>query len=213
MKILCLGLLIVCCCLTGVVKGDAFTDDDPRRCLSEITYALENADPVSFERLVDLDVIIEQAVDHFLREASKPEIAAQLPPMLTLFFSQAVSEGKGGPLQSLMIMTARSFILDGVSSGAFGGRATNSNSTITPLFANASQGRKEICDIGEYRLYTLGDNSKNWLVPFKIHDIDNGRTYPIIGRIEQKDKTFRLIGVENLAELFLLLQREIGQME
>lgn len=175
----------------------------PRQCLLEAGKAIDAADVSAFERLVDVDAILEEALDLFLREAQKPEVARQLPPMLAILFSQAGPRDSGvGTVRSLLLSESRAFVLNGVSSGAFAGReptGKDAQGLLAPLFANASTGRKEIRSVGRAR--PDGSGAQGWLVPFVVHDAGNGRDYEVLGRVSLVEKAFRLTSVKNLDAL------------
>lgn len=175
----------------------------PRQCLLEAGKAIDAADVSAFERLVDVDAILEEALDLFLREAQKPEVARQLPPMLAILFSQAAPRDSGvGTVRSLLLSESRAFVLNGVSSGAFAGReptGKDAQGLLAPLFANASTGRKEIRSVGRAR--PDGSGAQGWLVPFVLHDAGNGRDYEVLGRVSLVEKAFRLTSVKNLDAL------------
>lgn len=175
----------------------------PRQCLLEAGKAIDAADASAFERLVDVDAILEEALDIFLREARKPEVARELPPMLAILFSQAASRDSGAStVRSLLLSESRAFVLNGVSSGAFAGReptGKEAQGLLAPLFANASTGRKEIRSVGRARPDASG--AQGWLVPFVVHDAGNGRDYEILGRLSPVENGFRLTSVKNLDAL------------
>ena len=50
---------------------------DPRQCVADVGRAIDAADAAAFERLVDVDAILDAALTLFLRDAQKPEIAAR----------------------------------------------------------------------------------------------------------------------------------------
>ena len=114
---------------------------DPRQCVLEAGRAVDAADTAAFERLVDVDSILEQALDIFVRQARAPQGAKDLPPMLALLFSQAASkDGASGNVRSLLLSESRAFVLNGVASGAFAGRkvtGAEAQGLLAPLFADA----------------------------------------------------------------------------
>ncbi|WP_302737477.1 hypothetical protein [uncultured Desulfovibrio sp.] len=205
-----LGLLpyIFCCLFLGLglfsmlspSPARAANTADPRQCLVEVGQAIDAADAAVFERLVDVDAILGAALTLFLRDVQKPEVADQLPPLLAVMFSQAASGDAGGnKLRDLLFSEARAFVINGVSSGAFAGRAPSGGSAqgmLAPLFADASTGRKEIRRIGQAR-----PDGHGWLVPFVVHDAGNAESYPVLGRLSPVENGFRLTSVENLEEL------------
>ena len=173
---------------------------DPRQCVADVGRAIDAADAAAFERLVDVDAILDAALTLFLRDAQKPEVAARLPPLLAVMFSQAASGDSGGNnLRNLLFSDARAFVINGVSSGAFAGRTPSGGAAqglLAPLFADASTGRKEIRRIGQAR-----SDNRGWLVPFVVHDAGNGENYEVLGRVSPVENGFRLTSVENLEEL------------
>lgn len=163
-------------------------------------------DVAAFERLVDLDAILGEALHLFLRETQKPEVARQLPPLLAMLFSQAAAQDSGGVnLRSLLFGEARAFVLNGVASGAFAGASPRqaAQGLLDPLFADASTGRKEIREIGQARR-----DGRGWLVPFVVHDAGNGEDYSVLGRVSPLDNGCRLTAVENLEELLRRISEE-----
>ena len=145
--------LIGCLLLAGIFAlADASRAADPRQCPADIAQAIEAGDAAAFERLVDVDAILNEALTLFLAEMRKPEVANQLPPVLALMFAQAGSGGEGGAnIRNLLFTETRAFVLNGVSSGAFAGRTPtgqDARGILAPLFAGASTGRKEIRRIG-----------------------------------------------------------------
>lgn len=173
---------------------------DPRQCVADVGRAIDAADAAAFERLVDVDAILDAALTLFLRHAQKPEIADRLPPLLAVMFSQAASGDSGGSnLRTLLFSETRAFVINGVSSGAFAGRAPSGDAAqglLAPLFAGASTGRKEIRHIGQAR-----PDNQGWLVSFVVHDAGNDESYEVLGRVSPMENGFRLTSVENLEAL------------
>jgi len=220
------GVLVFTLCLFPALTSFGiepdFAPDDPRHCLTRVASALETADSAAFAQAVDVDTILVQVLDFMAAEAARPDGASQLPPILALLFSRAAGDGvDAASVRALLMGAARAFVLDGVGSGAFAGREADPSHTSTgglfsPLFADASLGRKEICLVGEARLVPANLPNANtvsgdWLVPFSVHDAGNGETYPVLGRIRREGTDFRLVGVENLPELYSLIRSEIEQ--
>ena len=105
--------------------GFAIAAADPRQCIMEAGSAVEKSDVAAFEKQVDVDAILEQALNLFVRRAQDPEAAKDLPPMVALLFTQAAS--KEGNVRSLLLNETRAFVLNGISSGAFAGRKPSGN--------------------------------------------------------------------------------------
>lgn len=190
----------------GAHGAGATTDAGaPARCLAEAQRAIDNADVTAFERQVDVDAILEQALDLVMQIMAQPETADRMPPLLALVFSQAAGGG-GAAVRNLLKDEARAFILGGVASGAFAGRkpsGSGAGGLLAPLFADASLGRKEIRDAGA----PVADG-EGWLVPFVVHDAGNGLDYAVTGRFSPTETGCRLTSVDNLGELVERIRQE-----
>lgn len=199
---LLLALLLALLPAYGAFAGDAGA---PARCLAEVGQAIDKADVAAFERQVDVDAILEQALDLVLQIMSRPETADRMPPLLALVFSQAAGNG-GAPVRNLLKGEARAFILNGVASGAFAGRKPSGNAAgglLAPLFADASLGRKEIREVG-----AATPDGEGWIMPFVVHDAGNGQDYAVTGRFSPTETGCRLTSVENLGELVERIRQE-----
>ena len=177
----------------------------PARSLAEAQRAMDQADVAAFERQVDVDAILEQALDLVTQIMAQPETADRMPPLLALVFSQAAGNG-GGTVRNLLKGEARAFILNGVASGAFAGRTPSgaaAGGLLAPLFADASLGRKEIREVGAAQ-----PDGGGWLAPFVVHDAGNGQDYAVVGRFSPTETGCRLTSVENLAELVERIRQE-----
>lgn len=175
----------------------------PRDCLLGIATAVEKGDSEAFAQDVDLDAILNQVMTVFLQEVQKTENLPYLPPMLTLMFSQAAGQDT---IKQLLLQEGKAFVLNGVASGAFAGKKlapSQQHGLFAPLFAYASTGRKEIRDIGDPMKTENG-----LLLPFTIHDYGNDHDYAIIGRVVKDGDKFRLVGIENLDQLFNQIRKE-----
>lgn len=178
---------------------------DPREHIEEIGRAIDSADAQIFAELVDMDALLNNALNVFVEEASRPENARRIPPMIALILPQLRLEGPS-PVKDLLLGEAKNFVLAGISSGAFAGRRSNisgGSSMLAPLFAQASMGRKEIRDIGEPRRTATG-----WLVPFVIYDHDNGYEYPVRALLEYRGTDLKVTGLENMRQLIYQIGEE-----
>ncbi|MDE7371800.1 MAG: hypothetical protein K2N07_08710 [Desulfovibrio sp.] len=202
---LLLALLLAFLHVSGASAASAEDAGAPARCLAETARAIDNADVAAFERQVDVDAILEQAMGLLMQVMAQPETADRMPPLLALVFSQAAGDG-GAAVRSLLKNEARAFILNGVASGAFAGRTPTGKAAgglLAPLFADASQGRKEIRETGAAVL-----DGEGWIMPFVVHDAGNGQDYAVTGRFSPTENGCRLTSVENLGELFERIRRE-----
>lgn len=204
MKFLPLLLLLF---LLPLIPGQTYAAP-PDDCLKQIGEAMDNGDAAAFEQLIDIDGILNSSLDLFLAEAQKSENASRLAPMLAILFSQAAGQG-GQAIRNLLMQEAKAFVLNGVSSGAFAGRKPDSSQAqgmLAPLFANASLGRKEIRGMGE----PVSDDD-GWYMPFTVHDYGNDQDYAIVGRFEPVAGGVKLVGIENLDQIFNQIRREAAE--
>ncbi len=206
-------LLAVVMCLLAAFPGIARAAASPQGCLAAVTAAVEAHDADAFAQQVDMDGILAEVVNRLLEEAARPENAASLPPLLSLMLSGAAMAGDGGAsVRALLCSEARAFVRNGIASGAFAGHAPagdlRQEGLVAPLFRDASQGRKQIHAVGQARRVEGG-----WIMPFRVHDHGNGNDYPVLGRFSEAQGTVRLVGVENLAELFARIREEAADLE
>lgn len=202
------SVLLCFLCAAGIVFFSAAqASSDPRQCVLAAGEAIDGADAVAFERAVDLDSLLEQALDVFLRKAQQPGVAEKLPPMLAILFAQSArSDETGTSIRALLRKEARAFVVNGIASGAFAGKKPTGQAAqglLAPLFADASTGRKEIRQVGTARA-----DAKGWLVPFVLYDWGNGQSYEIVGRIVKKNDALQLVSLANMDALVQLILEE-----
>lgn len=175
----------------------------PDTCLQQISSAIENEDVEAFQQAIDMDALLNNSVELWLRNLQNSDSA--LSPVLKLLLAQMNTQG-GQAIRNMLLLEAKAFVLNGVSSGAFAGREPEFNQSqgvLAPLFANASLGRKEIRGTGE-----PAADGDGWLMPFNLHDYGNDSDYLIIGRFEPANGSARLVGIENLEQLFEQIQKD-----
>jgi hypothetical protein len=206
LKHLCLLFTLFFFTLSAVSAADS--PIAAARCPVLIGQAMDAADVETFEKLVDVNAILNAGLDIFLRDLEAMQATGDVPPMLALLFSPlAVRNAAAEQARGLLIAETRAFVLNGVASGAFAGRPPSGPSAqglLAPLFAEASTGRKEIRDIGA----PARAQGEDWLVPFMVHDFGSGEEYPVIGRLSPVGDGFRLVAVENLTELIRRVNEE-----
>ena len=203
------GASVLLLAAMAMQAGFAFATADPRQCILEAGSAVDKSDVAAFEKQVDVDAILEQALNLFVRRAQDPEAAKDLPPMVALLFTQAAS--KEGNVRSLLLNETRAFVINGISSGAFAGKKpspTASQGLLAPLFADASTGRKEIKNVGQARR-----DGEAWLVPFVVHDGGNGESYDVTGRVTTVNGAMRLTSVANMESLLRKVAAESRAVE
>lgn len=205
-------LLLACCLCLFPVAARALSSDAARACVIEAGNAVDNADAACFEQLVDMDAVLDEAVDLFVEEARKPENSSLLPPMLALMFSgAAMAEDNGLGVRQLLVSEMRAFVLNGIASGAFAGKKRqdfSSQGMVAPLFDAVSLGRKEIRQVG-----TPVRRGADWIVPFVLRDHGNGNDYAVRVRVSDTGGSPRVVAVDNLRQLFVILGREAGALE
>lgn len=201
----CRLVLPASCLFFLLSAGLAAAASDPRELILEIREAIDSSDAASFSRLADMDALLGSAIDVFAEDASKPENAARVPPAVALLLPRLLSGGSPR-VRDMLLGEIKSFVLAGVSSGAFAGGKpdkTKFKGAIAPLFANASLGRKEIKDIGAPRPAGSG-----WIVPFTVRDHGNGNEYRVQGRVEPGRDGLKLTGVDNTLQLIRQIREE-----
>lgn len=192
-------------CLPGLVRAQ-----DARAHVEEIARAIDSADVEMFTELVDMDAILNNALDVFVQEVSRPENAKRVPPMLAMIVQQ-LKAGAPSPIKDLLLGEAKNFVLEGIASGAFAGRKPDLSKNpgmMAPLFAQASMGRKEIRDIGEPTR-----TSNGWIVPFVIYDHDNEYEYPVRALLEYKGTDLKMTGLENMRQLIYQIGEESAAVQ
>lgn len=192
-------------CVAGQ-SGVLAAEPDPAAHIAAIDQAVADADSESFKKMVDLDAILADALNTFVAEASRPENARRLPPMLAMLVAQLSGKSVPAPLKELLLGEARNFVLTGIASGAFAGRKADLSGATglsAPFFANASLGRKSVVHIGSPR--QAGDA---WLVPFTVHDEDNGQDYELVGRVVSGANGLLLSGIDNMRQLIYQIGEE-----
>jgi hypothetical protein len=204
------GPCALCCLFLSAMTPVAASTADASlaaRCPAQIGLAIDAADTAAFEKLVDIDAILNEGFNIFLRDLEAMQEAGDIPPLLALLFSPAAMRNAAGEqIRALLVNETKAFVLNGVASGAFAGRPPDGRAAqglLAPLFADASTGRKEIRNIGVPR----GKNGE-WLVPFVVHDLGNGESYPVVGRLSPAHGQCRLTAIENLDELIHRINEE-----
>lgn len=205
-KFFCVNLIV----LWVIFTSHCLAAESPESCIFEIGNAIHKADVKKFESLVDIDAIIYVAFDVFLREVKKQESVSNLPPTLALLFSYAADLGSSNVnMRKFLSSEVKSFVINGISSGSFAGVRTGSRDMgiISPLFADASIGKKEIRNIGKAMAVANG-----WLVPFSLYDFGNGHNYHIRGLVSKNSKGFRLVAIDNINVLVSKIFLEFSQI-
>ena len=172
---------------------------DSRDCLKAIQKSIDDADLPAFERLVNLDDILDEGLSVFVREMGREENSRRLPPMINLLVA-SLSGVQGKLTRPPVIQEIGAFIRNGISSGAFAGKPAKqeeSKGLIASLFENASMGRKEIILIQPEKAVQGGAEAG-----FFVHDYGNGNDYPVMGFFVEEEGGQCLAQVRNFEDIF-----------
>lgn len=207
MKIRTMSYLLLLALFCWPMPVLAATATSPSQTVANIGAAIDNADIEAFERLVDVDAMLNDSLNVFLREMRKPENSSRMSPMLAIMFSQAGAGGPGGEkLRQLLKEEGKAFVHNGINSGAFAGKKLASSrqaGILAPLFADASIGRKEITYIEQPK-----KDGEAWLVPFTVRDYGNDQDYRLVGRLSPTVNGWRLTSLQNLDQIFRQILEE-----
>lgn len=216
MKILFLSCALFCCLISAPAYAAEMRDaraQGPEQALKAVQSALDNGDVALFERHVDIDALVANAVEFFLQEAQSPEGKARLSPVIAMLLSSvSYSDDAKLKVQALMGREARNFIVYGVQSGSFAGKKKDTvpppDGLLAPLFADASLGRKEIRHSGK-----AVTDGKDRSLFFTVHDYGNGQNYPVVGRFRQVNNAWRLVQLDNLPALAAQIRGEAVEQQ
>lgn len=185
----------------------------PEAVLRNVQTALDNSDVALFERFVDLDALISQAVDTFLEEAATPAGRAALPPVAAMLLSSIADSESDSSARALLRHEMRQFVRYGIRSGAFAGRKSQappsalfSGSVSAPLFGDVSLGRKELRDIRR-----AVPDGRDMRIAFTVLDHGNGNVYPVMARLSPMDTDWRIVAVTNMRTLVHQILQEASR--
>ncbi len=206
------GLTLVCLLVFVLFSGPCLAAPSPLSpggdagvCVRRIAKAIDSADAEAFAGLVDIRALAAEAFAELEKVSQDPETAKMLPPLVALMVSHGTLTS---PVSADFFQDeVRSFVLYGVGSGAFAGRAGQvykSDSLLSPLFSMVSMGRKEITRVG----MPLETRDGSQQVPFVVLDHDTGGSYPVTGSFSRVKNGWRLTHIVNMREIVLLLGRE-----
>ncbi len=204
MRIITIFLVFFLLCASGV---RAASSSAPESTVREIQAAIDAKDSARFERLVDMRGIAGRAVDMLLEDAARPE-GGSLPPLLALMLSQVRSSPQAtAALRGLLEDECGAFVRYGVASGHFAGRPDKSvrpGGMLSPLFAEASLGRKELAVAGP----AAAAGGGAFLLPALLRDHGNGNSYPLLLRLEGAPQERRVTEIVNLPDLWAQIAAE-----
>lgn len=201
---------VLCCSLLlgGMVTSPAYADETtPEQALRDLQKALDTADAALLDKCVDVETVLGQAVDVFLRDIQSEDAKASLPPMLAMLLSPlSSSDTAKNAIRSTLQREASEFVRYGVRSGNFAGKpreTTPPAGLLAPAFADASLGRKELRSIGSTT--RQGDVA---VIPFSVLDHGNGNSYAVQAELHRKEGRWRIVGLANMPALVQQVRTE-----
>ena len=205
----------MCCVLglpgfPGLMDRAALADEiTPVQTVRNLQKALDNADAALLNQCADVESVVGQAVDVFLRDLQSPDAQASLPPVLAMLLGPlSSSETAQSTIRGTLQREVSEFVRYGVRSGNFAGKpreTTPPEGLLAPLFADASLGRKEVRGVG-----TPVQQGDMAVVPFSVRDHGNGNTYPVQAELRRQNGRWRIVGLANMPALIKQV-REEGQ--
>lgn len=203
-----LACALLFCCLSSAPAGAVeFT---PEQVVRNLQKALDTADTNLLNQSADVEAVLGQAVDVFLRDIQSTDAQASLPPLLAMLISPLNSSPTAkNTIRATLQKEASEFVRYGVRSGNFAGKpreTTPPSGLLAPAFADASLGRKEVRDIGPAT--RQGDVA---VVPFSVLDHGNGRSYPVQAELRRTDSQWRIMGLANMPALVKQVRMEAMQ--
>lgn len=198
-------ILLIFYCIT--FNSLVYAADKPENTLWEIQNAIDEANGSEFQNQVDLQPILQNLLNSFLKYCKKPDSALAGNVLIKLFTEQLEASPA---IKDLCLKEAETFVLNGINSGAFAGRPVNPanlSGLLSPIFANTSMGKKQIISVGEAK--KANGEGNIYLIPFVLHDYGNENDYPIIGEFEQTGKNiWRMINIVNIDDLVAQIASE-----
>lgn len=197
--------------LCGVLLAPAHAAElAPEQVVRNLQKALDNADTALLNQCADVEAVIGQAVDVFLRDIQSADAQASLPPLLAMIISPiSSSESAKNAIRSTLQKEAAEFVRYGVRSGNFAGKpreTTPPAGLLAPAFVDASLGRKEVRDMGPTT--RQGDVA---VIPFTVLDHGNGHSYPVQAELRRMDGQWRIVGLANMPALVKQVRAEALQ--
>lgn len=197
---------------TAKADAAATPDSSAVETVKDIQRAIDGSNVDAFLRRVDLEAVISQASDIFLKRlpavSDKMAEKQMLPPMLVLA-SSAVNKGPASmeyqTAKMFISAAAKQFVKDGIESGAFAGKKSANRQGLTDeLFAAVSKGRKELA-------YPKLESEKRGVntvgVMFKDHG--TGDVFPLLLEMHSGADVWKVKKITNLEEVFKTLEKQL----
>jgi len=190
---------ILCLVLPVFFVCTAFAAGTPEQAVRNAQRAIDTKNADLFDQLVDTTRILNAATNLLLAEADKPN--GHLPPLLTLILSSVKDSQALTALRTLITQETHTFLRYGILSGNFAGtpdRSVRPGGMLTPLFSDASMGRKELHVAGP----SAPDGQERAFLPVELKDHGNGNIYPLLLRLQRHPPDWRIVEVVNLPDIW-----------
>jgi hypothetical protein len=172
----------------------------PQETVSLLQKAIDGKDSALLEHYMDVNGVASKAADFVLNDPQALQAAAKTPAVALLIAGMGSDARAKDLVRALLASEAGSFVRQGVASGAFAGEARaatqRGSGPLSPLFADASRGRKEF---GPARLLERG--GKTARVSTSLYDAGTKQRYPLELRLEEQRGVWRVMEVLNVREL------------
>lgn len=172
----------------------------PEATIPILQKSIDSSDAALLEKHMDLDSVINKATDFVLADPTALKAAQQTPAVALLIAGMGADPKAKAMLKKILAQETRNFATQGVSSGAFAGKKPSGKSKdgglLSPLFADASKGRKEF---GPAKLLERKGGSAK--VSTSLYDAGAKERYPLELRLEEQQGVWRVVEVMNIRQL------------
>lgn len=216
-RLIPLGLLLAATLLLAVPVLAA-AEETPEAALRQVQTAIDTNDAALLEKYVDVGRIAQRGVDAFMSDlvARPPKAVSgggETLPLLAMLSSAVQSGAQSQTAQTVKMLVAeetRKFVVWGVASGNFSGkpvkkeRKATDGGLFSPLFADASVGRKELR--GVKSVARDGDKATASVMLF---DHGSERAYPVdLALTRRESGNWQVTDVTNAAALISAIRKE-----
>ncbi len=170
----------------------------PEAAIPQLQKAIDGSDAALLEKHMDVRAVVDKGVDAVLADPAAMKAAQQTPAVALLLAGMGADPSAKAMIKNVLAQETREFVLNGVSSGAFAGKKPSKKGTglLSPLFADASKGRKEF---GPARLVERKGPSAT--VATSLYDYEAKERYPLELRLLEEQGVWRVKEVLNVKQL------------
>ena len=196
-------IMLTLAALLAFAAAPAFAAATPEGTVPLLQKAIDGSDAALLEKHMDLDSVINKATDFVLADPTALKAAQQTPAVALLIAGMGSDPKAKAVLKKILVQETRGFVTQGVSTGAFAGKKASGKSKdgglLSPLFADASKGRKEF---GPAKLLERKGGSAK--VATSLYDAGAKERYPLELRLEEQQGVWRVIEVMNIKQLITM---------